>query len=120
MVGARRGRRRRREDPAGRRRDATIIGVRPRGALHTGRDDYEAGSMNAAEALVRRAHEPERRATARRADVIEGTDVFIGLSGPGVIAAEALQTMNPRPDRVRDGQPEPGGARPRRPRRTCA
>jgi malate dehydrogenase (oxaloacetate-decarboxylating) len=30
-------------------------------------------------------------------EVIEGTDVFIGLSGPGIISAHDLQKMNPEP-----------------------
>ena len=31
------------------------------------------------------------------AEVLEGTDLFIGLSGPGIIAAEDLERMNPDP-----------------------
>ena len=37
------------------------------GAIHTGRDDYQAGSMNAPEALARGAHELGAGATASRA-----------------------------------------------------
>jgi len=32
--------------------------------------------------------------TGDPADVIEGMDLFIGLSGPGIIPAQALETMN--------------------------
>ena len=35
-----------------------IIGADSRGALHTEREDYLDGSMNADQALVRRGHQP--------------------------------------------------------------
>jgi malate dehydrogenase (oxaloacetate-decarboxylating) len=66
------------------------------GAIHTGRDDYQAGSMNAPKRwlaehtnLVGRDGQPRQ--------VIEGADVFIGLSGPGIIDAQDLQKMNADP-----------------------
>ena len=66
------------------------------GAIHTGRDDYEAGSMNAPKTWLAENTNPERR-SGSPADVLEGTDLFIGLSGPGIITAKDLQRMNDDP-----------------------
>jgi malate dehydrogenase (oxaloacetate-decarboxylating) len=66
------------------------------GAIHTGRDDYQAGSMNAPKRwLAEHTNAGGRDGQPR--EVIEGTDVFIGLSGPGIISAHDLQKMNPEP-----------------------
>ena len=89
------------------------------GAIHAGRDDYAAGSMNAPSAGWPRTRTPAG-ATASPREVIEGTDLFIGLSGPGIIDASDLAADEPGPVRVRDGQPQPGGAaRGRRPVRAA-
>jgi malate dehydrogenase (oxaloacetate-decarboxylating) len=66
------------------------------GAIHTGRDDYQAGSMNAPKRWLADNTNPERRDGQPR-EVIEGMDVFIGLSGPGIIDAQDLQKMTPDP-----------------------
>jgi malate dehydrogenase (oxaloacetate-decarboxylating) len=66
------------------------------GAIHTGRDDYEAGSMNAPKRWLAENTNAEGRDGQPR-EVIEGADVFIGLSGPGIIDAQDLQKMNPEP-----------------------
>ena len=66
------------------------------GAIHTGRDDYRAGSMNAPKRWLAENTNAGRRDGQPR-EVIEGTDVFIGLSGPGIIDARDLQKMNPEP-----------------------
>jgi malate dehydrogenase (oxaloacetate-decarboxylating) len=66
------------------------------GAIHAGREDYEAGSMNAPKAWLAEHTNPERRSGAPN-DVIEGTDLFVGLSGPGIISARDLAKMNPDP-----------------------
>jgi malate dehydrogenase (oxaloacetate-decarboxylating) len=66
------------------------------GAIHSGRDDYEAGSMNAPKRwLAENTNVAGRDGQPR--EVIEGTDVFIGLSGPGIIDAQDLQKMNGDP-----------------------
>src|SRR6187397_842977 len=66
------------------------------GAIHTGRDDYQAGSMNAPKRwLAENTNAGARDGQPR--EVIQGTDVFIGLSGPGIIDAQDLQKMNPDP-----------------------
>jgi malate dehydrogenase (oxaloacetate-decarboxylating) len=66
------------------------------GAIHSGRQDYEAGSMNAPKTWLAENTNPERR-DGSPADVLEGTDLFVGLSGPGIISAQDLQRMNPDP-----------------------
>jgi malate dehydrogenase (oxaloacetate-decarboxylating) len=66
------------------------------GAIHAGRDDYEAGSMNAPKRWLAEHTNPGRRDGSPR-EVIEGTDLFIGLSGPGIVDAADLQRMNPDP-----------------------
>ena len=66
------------------------------GAIHTGRDDYEAGSMNAPKKWLAENTNGGRR-SGSPADVLEGTDLFIGLSGPGIITAKDLQRMNDDP-----------------------
>jgi malate dehydrogenase (oxaloacetate-decarboxylating) len=66
------------------------------GAIHTGRDDYEAGSMNAPKRWLAEHTNADARDGQPR-EVIEGTDVFIGLSGPGIIDAQDLQKMKPDP-----------------------
>jgi malate dehydrogenase (oxaloacetate-decarboxylating) len=70
-----------------------VIGVDSRGAVHTGRDDYVDGSMNAVKRWYAEHSNPERRAGAP-GDVIDGTDLFIGLSGARVMPAGALARMN--------------------------
>jgi len=66
------------------------------GAIHTGRDDYESGSMNAPKKWLAENTNGGRR-SGSPADVLEGTDLFIGLSGPGIITAKDLQRMNHDP-----------------------
>jgi malate dehydrogenase (oxaloacetate-decarboxylating) len=66
------------------------------GAIHTDREDYELGSMNAPKAWLAENTNPGRRDGAP-GDVVEGADLFIGLSGPGIITARDLQKMNPDP-----------------------
>jgi malate dehydrogenase (oxaloacetate-decarboxylating) len=66
------------------------------GAIHAGRDDYEAGSMNAPKTWLAEHTNPGRR-SGDPAEVIEGTDLFVGLSGPGIIRPRDLEKMNPDP-----------------------
>jgi malate dehydrogenase (oxaloacetate-decarboxylating) len=71
----------------------SIIGCDSRGALHTDRVDYQDGTMPAIKRWFAEVTNPEKRA-GPPAEVIEGADVFVGLSGPGVIPASALGGMN--------------------------
>jgi malate dehydrogenase (oxaloacetate-decarboxylating) len=66
------------------------------GAIHRGREDYEAGSMNEPKRWLAEHTNAERRDGSPR-EVIEGTNVFIGLSGPGIIDAKDLDRMAPDP-----------------------
>jgi malate dehydrogenase (oxaloacetate-decarboxylating) len=66
------------------------------GAIHAGREDYRGGSMNAPKTWLAENTNPERRDGAP-GEVIEGTDLFLGLSGPGIISAGDLRKMNPDP-----------------------
>jgi len=66
------------------------------GAIHSGRDDYEAGSMNAPKVWLAENTNPGQR-SGSIVEALEGTDLFIGLSGPGIIAARDLERMNPDP-----------------------
>src|SRR4051812_22042000 len=69
-----------------------IVGCDSRGALHTGRRDYEDGSMPTVKRWFAEATNPDRR-DGGPADVIEGADLFVGLSGARVMPAEALARM---------------------------
>jgi malate dehydrogenase (oxaloacetate-decarboxylating) len=73
-----------------------IIGCDSRGALHTAREDYLDGSMHPVKRWFAEATNPDRRAGGP-AEVLEGADLFIGVSGARVIPAEALKRMNRDP-----------------------
>ena len=70
-----------------------VIGVDSRGAVHTDRADYVDGTMHATKRWYAENSNPERRA-GRPADVIDGMDLFVGLSGARIMPAEALARMN--------------------------
>jgi malate dehydrogenase (oxaloacetate-decarboxylating) len=75
---------------------ASIVACDRFGAIHTGREDYERGSMNAPKTWLAENTNAERRSGSPR-EVLEGCDLFIGLSGPGIIDARDLERMNPEP-----------------------
>jgi malate dehydrogenase (oxaloacetate-decarboxylating) len=70
-----------------------IVGCDRSGAISTERDDYAAGEMSGIKRWYAENSNPEKL-DGRPDEVIEGMDLFIGLSGPGIIDAEALQRMN--------------------------
>jgi malate dehydrogenase (oxaloacetate-decarboxylating) len=70
-----------------------IIGADSRGALHVGRADYQDGSMSQIKRWFAESTNPDCRGGAP-ADVIDGADLLIGLSGARVLPAEALARMN--------------------------
>jgi len=84
-----------------------IVGCDSRGALHPGRADYQDGSMPPVKRWFVERMNPEGR-QGTPADVIEGMDLFIGLSGPRAMEPSALARMsddamvfamaNPTPD----------------------
>jgi malate dehydrogenase (oxaloacetate-decarboxylating) len=73
-----------------------IIGVDLRGALSVERPDYLDGTMSANKRALAEDTNPDH-VTGGVADVLEGADLFIGLSGPNVVDASALARMNPDP-----------------------
>jgi malate dehydrogenase (oxaloacetate-decarboxylating) len=83
-----------------------LIGCDSRGALHTEREDYLDGSMSAVKRDLAQRTNPERR-SGGPADVIEGADLFIGLSGGRVLPASALTRMNPDPIVFAMANPDP-------------
>jgi malate dehydrogenase (oxaloacetate-decarboxylating) len=71
-----------------------VVGCDSRGALHRRREDYLDGSMPAIKRWFTEVTNPEDRAGGP-AEVIDGMDLFIGLSGARVMPADALARMNP-------------------------
>jgi malate dehydrogenase (oxaloacetate-decarboxylating) len=74
----------------------TIVACDRDGAIHTGRRDYDNGSMNEPKTWLAENTNSEQR-SGLPAEVLEGADLFVGLSGPGIITAEDLRRMNPDP-----------------------
>jgi malate dehydrogenase (oxaloacetate-decarboxylating) len=70
-----------------------IVGCDSRGALHVEREDYLDGTMNKTKRWFSEQTNQECRA-GRPADVIDGADLLIGLSGARALPAEALARMN--------------------------
>jgi malate dehydrogenase (oxaloacetate-decarboxylating) len=70
-----------------------IIGADSRGVLHIQREDYLDGSMNEVKRWFAEVTNPECRAGAP-ADVIDGADLLIGVSGARALPAQALARMN--------------------------
>ncbi len=70
-----------------------IIGADSRGALHVQRSDYLEGTMNPQKRWFAEVTNPERRDGAP-AEVIDGADLMIGLSGARALPAEALAKMS--------------------------
>jgi malate dehydrogenase (oxaloacetate-decarboxylating) len=70
-----------------------IVGCDRAGAVSTGRADYESGEMNAAKRWYAE-HTNPGEVSGTPAEALEGMDIFIGLSGPGIIVGEDLAKMN--------------------------
>ena len=71
-----------------------VIGCDTKGALSTTRPDYLDGSMNAMKRWYAE-HSNPNKLLGTPSDVIDDIDLFIGLSGPGVIEAKELARMAP-------------------------
>src|SRR5262245_54511646 len=69
-----------------------VIGCDRRGALSVDREDYRSGEMSEIKRWYAEHSNPERRHGGPD-EVIEGCDLFIGVSGPGLISPEALGRM---------------------------
>jgi malate dehydrogenase (oxaloacetate-decarboxylating) len=70
-----------------------LVGCDSRGAIHAERPDYLDGSMPPVKRWFAEATNPDRR-SGGPADVIDGADLFIGLSGARVMDPSALARMN--------------------------
>jgi malate dehydrogenase (oxaloacetate-decarboxylating) len=70
-----------------------IIGADSRGVVHVQREDYLDGSMNTIKRWFAEATNPDCRA-GTPADVIDGADLLIGVSGARALPAQALARMN--------------------------
>jgi malate dehydrogenase (oxaloacetate-decarboxylating) len=73
-----------------------IVGCDSRGALSVERPDYLDGTMHSVKRALAEKTNPERL-SGGVVDVLEGADLFIGLSGARVIEASALGRMNRDP-----------------------
>jgi malate dehydrogenase (oxaloacetate-decarboxylating) len=82
----------------------SIVACDSRGAVTVEREDYLDGTMTAAKRAL--APALERRGGAVT-DVIEGTDLFIGVSGAQILPAAALARMTPDPIVFALANPDP-------------
>ncbi|HLT70123.1 MAG TPA: NAD-dependent malic enzyme, partial [Acidimicrobiales bacterium] len=78
-----------------------IIGVDRKGAIWEGRDD-----LNVAKLWFAENTNPERREGTLH-EVLPGADVFVGVSGPGLITAADLRKMAPDPIVFALANPDP-------------
>jgi malate dehydrogenase (oxaloacetate-decarboxylating) len=69
-----------------------IIGCDRSGTLYAGRKE----NMNSMKAWFAE-HTNERRVRGSVGDALKGADVFVGLSGPGVVTAKDIRRMGKRP-----------------------
>ncbi len=83
-----------------------LIGCDSRGAVHTEREDYLDATMPSVKRSLAERTNAERRSGAP-ADVVEGADLFIGLSGARVLPAAALKRMNRDPIVFAMANPDP-------------
>jgi len=70
-----------------------VVGCDRQGAISTGREDYASGEMSEIKRWYAEVSNPDKLSGGPN-EVIEGTDLFIGLSGPGLVEAESLAKMN--------------------------
>ncbi len=80
---------------------AEIIGVDRKGAIWEGRDDLNVAKLWFAE------HTNADRREGTLAEVLPGADVFVGVSGPGLITASDLRRMAPDPIVFAMANPDP-------------
>jgi len=74
-----------------------IFMVDSKGVIHSGRDNLD-------ETKARYAQTTDARTLA---DVVDGADVFLGCSAPGVLTAEMVKTMTDKPVILALANPEP-------------
>ena len=83
-----------------------VVGCDRRGALSTTREDYQAGELTGIKKWFAENSNPDHL-LGTPDEVIEGMDVFVGLSGPGVLQAESLGKMNRDPIVFAMSNPDP-------------
>ena len=75
---------------------ASVVACDRFGAIHQGRSDFQDGTMNVPKTWLAE-HTNGDGVEGSIQDVMSGRDLFIGLSGPGLISAADLQRMNRDP-----------------------
>ena len=70
-----------------------VVGCDRTGAVSRSRADYQAGEMTGIKKWYAENSNPDEL-EGEPDDLLEGMDLFIGLSGPGVIRPESLEKMN--------------------------
>ncbi len=80
---------------------AEVVGVDRQGAIYDGR-----GELNAAKQWFAEHTNPEKKAGSL-AHVLPGSDVFIGVSGPGLLEADDIRTMAEGPIVFALANPDP-------------
>ncbi|MEA2398058.1 MAG: hypothetical protein QOK25_1614, partial [Thermoleophilaceae bacterium] len=74
----------------------SIVACDRTGAIHAAREDYLEGSMNTPKIwLAENTNLAQQDGKVGHA--LEGADLFIGLSGPGIVEADDLQRMSADP-----------------------
>ena len=79
----------------------SVVGVDRKGAVHQGRDDLNSSKRWFAE------HTNPRELSGSLREVLPGADVFIGVSGPGLLTREDLTTMADGPIVFAMANPDP-------------
>jgi len=74
----------------------SIVASDRHGAIHTGRPDYQDGSMNLPKVWLAE-NTNHNQLSGSVAETLDGADLFVGLSGPDIIEAGDLARMNPDP-----------------------
>jgi malate dehydrogenase (oxaloacetate-decarboxylating) len=83
-----------------------IVAVDSRGAVHSGRADFLDGTMPAAKRSLALVTNLERR-SGTVVEMLEGADLFLGLSGARLFSGSALAAMNPDPIVFAMANPDP-------------
>jgi malate dehydrogenase (oxaloacetate-decarboxylating) len=83
-----------------------VIGCDSRGAVHVRRADYLDGSMPDAKRWVADVTNRDGRAGSL-ADVLDGAELFIGVSGARIVSGEDLRRMAPDPIVFAMANPDP-------------
>ncbi|MEL7157024.1 MAG: NADP-dependent malic enzyme, partial [Actinomycetota bacterium] len=78
-----------------------IVGADRKGAIHDGRDDLNSAKQWLADNTNRGGR------TGSISDVMAGTDVFLGVSGPGLISADDVKAMATDPVVFAMANPDP-------------